>query len=473
VIGVACHFPGAPDKDAFWRNLATGTSSVTEVPGSRWDVDRYYSPEPAPGRTVSRWGGFLDAIEDFDPAYFGIDESVAAQVDPLIRQYLEVTAECVADAGLTPGELSAHRVGVFAGARSANFGMYHAGGGRDRIGGMAQNFVAAQPAQFLNLRGPNLVVDSACSSSLVAVHLAGQSLRAGECDLALAGGVEILLDQVPFVGLSEARTLSPTGRCHTFDERADGIVLGEGAGALLLRRLADALRDGDRVYAVIEGGAVNNDGRTMGITTPNPEAQRDVIERALRAAGVGAGQVGYVEAHGTGTMIGDPMELKALTSVFRADTDARGFCGVGSVKTNIGHLLSAAGIAGLVKVILALRHRQLPPTLNCDRINPRFRFEDSPLYPVRELREWDGPRRRRAGVSSFGFGGTNAHLIVAEPDPVWAGRYPVRRSPLPPIRYRRRRYWFDPAAVPVPTPELAVAAHNGNGRPAPFFELRF
>jgi acyl transferase domain-containing protein len=473
VIGIACHFPGAPDKDTFWRNLVGGTDSITEVPSSRWDVRRFYADQAQPGRSVSKWGGFLDAIEDFDPAYFGIAEDQAAQVDPLMRQFLEVCVECVADAGYQRTELAGRRVGVFAGARTSSFGANQAQSGLGSISGMAQNFIAAHVAHFLDLHGPNLVIDSACSSSLVSVHLAAQSLRTGECELALAGGVEILLDEIPFVGLSEGGALSPTGRCRAFGADADGIVLGEGAGVLLLKRLDHALRDGDRIYAVLDGGAINNDGRTMGITTPNPAAQRDVIQQALAAADCVAADIGYVETHGTGTMIGDPMELKALTEVFRLSTTDTGRCGVGSVKSNIGHLLSAAGIAGLIKVILAIQHRTLPPTLHCAATNPRFRFEDSPLFPVREAGDWPGADRpRRAGVSSFGFGGTNAHLIVRE----LVEEHDPRRAPLPPIRFDRRRWWFDPVVPTARTPELLSTTGNGKangGGARPFFELRF
>ncbi|MFF7240917.1 SDR family NAD(P)-dependent oxidoreductase [Streptomyces collinus] len=467
VVGIAAHFPGAPDHATFWRNLVGGVDSVTEVPPSRWDADRFWHPAPQPGRTVSKWGGFLDGIEDFDPDFFRLDPAGAAHVDPLVRQFLEAGAECLADAGLTPAEVAGRRVGVFAGARAANFGAHHAAATTHSISGMAQNFIAAHLSHYLDVRGPAVVVDSACSSALVAVHLAAQSLRTGESDLVIAGGVEILLDEVPFVGMSGAGALSPSGRCHTFDERADGIVLGEGVGALLLKRAEDAIRDGDRVYAVIEGSAVNNDGRTMGITTPNPRAQREVVESALAAAGVSPAQLGYVEAHGTGTMIGDPMELKALTEVLRGATDEVGFCGVGSVKTNIGHTLSAAGIAGLIKVVLSVHHGQLPPTLHCATLNRRFEFDRSPLFPVRELRDWTGRDGvRRAGVSSFGFGGTNAHMVVRQaPD----DHVPLR-EPLDPPRYRRRRFWFD---VPVPASANGNGRHDGPTPPAPFFQIQF
>ncbi|GAA2710208.1 MULTISPECIES: SDR family NAD(P)-dependent oxidoreductase [Streptomyces] len=464
VVGIAAHFPGAPDHHAFWRNLVSGTDSVTEVPASRWDADRLW-----PQATVSKWGGFLDGIEDFDPEYFRLDPAAASHIDPLVRQVLETGAECLADAGLTPGEVAGRRVGVFAGARSANFGAHHGTAGPHAISGVAQNFIAAQLSHFLDLRGPAVVVDTACSSALVAVHMAARSLRAGESDLAFAAGVDILLDEVPFVGMSGAGALSPTGRCRTFDERADGIVLGEGAGMLLLKRLPDALRDGDRIYAVIEGSAVNNDGRTMGITTPNPRAQREVIEAAWADAAVSPEQIGYVEAHGTGTMIGDPMELKALTEAFRGGTDAIGFCGVGSVKTNIGHTLSAAGMAGLIKVVLAVHHAQLPPTLHCETLNRRFRFEESPLFPVRELRDFAGAGasggERRAAVSSFGFGGTNAHMVVCQAP----GGHVPSRTALEAPRYRRRRFWFDAPAAPAPAPAPVAVAEA----PAPFFEIDF
>ncbi|MEV7471128.1 beta-ketoacyl synthase N-terminal-like domain-containing protein, partial [Streptomyces kronopolitis] len=469
VIGIAAHFPGAPDHGTFWRNLMSATDSVTEVPPSRWDKDRFWRPDPQPGTTVSKWGGFLDAIEDFDPEHFRIDPAGAAHVDPLVRQVLETGVECLADAGLTPEEVAGRRVGVFAGARAANYGAHIAAAGPHSISGMAQNFIAAQLSHHLDLRGPAVVVDTACSSALVAVHMAAAGLRTGECDLAFASGVDILLDEVPFVGMSGAGALSPTGRCHTFDERADGIVLGEGAGTLLLKRLSDAVRDGDRIYAVIEGSAVNNDGRTMGITTPNPRAQREVIEAALADAGVSPDRLGYVEAHGTGTMIGDPMELKALTEAFRARTDEVGFCGVGSVKTNIGHTLSAAGMAGLIKVLLSVHHAQLPPTLHCATLNRRFRFEESPLFPVREPRDFTGrDGTRRAAVSSFGFGGTNAHMVVRQAPEA----HVPARGPLDPPRYRRRRFWFD-APADAPAQPVQPPARTPVPAPAPFFELQF
>ncbi|MER7013148.1 beta-ketoacyl synthase N-terminal-like domain-containing protein [Saccharopolyspora sp. NPDC000359] len=457
VIGLACRFPGAPDPAAYWRNLVEGRDSVREVPSSRWDVDALYSPERQPGRSTSKWGGFIDDAAEFDPDYFGFDDSTAQYLDPLVRKALEVGAECFRDAGYREEELKGRAVGVYVGSRSANYREYVRPLPPAAIIGLNQNFIAAHLSQAFDLTGPNMVVDTACSSSLVTVHLACQALAAGEAELALAGGVDLLLDEEQYLLLSEAGALSPTGRCRTFDRDADGFVPGEGGGMVLLKRLDQAERDGDRVLAVIESGSVNNDGRTMGHTTPSGAAQRELIERTLARAGIDARSIGYVEAHGTGTMIGDPIELQALTANFRRHTDDRAFCGVGSVKSNIGHLLSAAGVAGLMKVVLALHHQQVPPTLHCSVPNPRFAFPDSPFYPVTELRDFSGGAGlQRAAVSAFGFGGTNAHLVLRRAEPG-----AVRRGPLPPPEYRRRHIWFDRDR------QAAPAVTGERKRPAP------
>ncbi|MEV4306336.1 amino acid adenylation domain-containing protein [Nonomuraea sp. NPDC049624] len=469
IIGMACRFPGAPDVAAFWRNLTEGRCDVREVPVSRWDHRELYSPEPALGRSISKWGGFVDGIEDFDNDYFDLGEDEARALDPAIRMFLECCAACLADAGYDPAELRGRRAGVFAGARMSDYGRRVG----VRPGGLAsdQNFIAARVAHHFDLRGPNLVVDSACSSSLVGVQLAAQSLLAGEAEVALAGGVEVLLDENDYLQLSAAKALSPTGRCHTFDERADGFVPGEGCGVVLLKPLRAALADGDRVHAVIEAVAVNNDGRTMGVTTPNPEAQADVVRRALAAAGRTPREIGLIEAHGTGTLIGDPIELRALTRVFAEGGGDPGTCAIGSVKSNIGHTLSAAGIAGLIKAALAVEHGLIPPTLSCERPNPRFDFAASPFEPVTEPRDWPSPRV--AGVSSFGLGGTNAHLVLSEPPPRSGAR--PEREPAPAPVFRRRRLWLDrdpapardparePARDPARDPVPAGAAGPGHG----------
>ncbi|MDQ0912426.1 acyl transferase domain-containing protein/acyl carrier protein [Streptomyces canus] len=453
VIGLATRFPGAPDVDSFWAGLLAGRDAVTEVPASRWDVRRWYRPERAPARSMSKWGGFVEGIEDFDPAYFGFGDEEATCLDPAIRLFLEGSAACLREAGYDDGELAGQDVGVFVGARMSDYGA-RAGTWSGALRS-DQNFIAAHVAHHFDFRGPNLVVDSACSSSLVSVQLAVRSLLAGESRLALAGGVEILLDEKPYLELSAARALSPSGRCATFDERADGFVPAEGCGVVLLKPLAAALADGDRVHAVIEAVAVNNDGRTMGVTTPSPEAQARVVRRALEDAGRRPEEIGMVEAHGTGTLIGDPIELRSLTDVFAGVRP--GSCAIGSVKTNLGHLLSAAGIAGLAKTVLALEHGLIPATLSCERPNPRFDFSASPFFPNTRLSPWpSGAAERVAGLSSFGLGGTNAHLIAAALDPAEREGRPVRRSPLPPPRFHRRRLWLEPRrqerTAPAPAP---------------------
>ncbi|MGX1673377.1 amino acid adenylation domain-containing protein [Streptomyces sp. NPDC055400] len=457
VIGLSCRFPGAEDAAAFARNLLGGTCSVTEVPPSRWDVGELYRPELEPGRSTSKWGGFLDGIEDFDPEWFGMSEDEARCLDPAVRLFLEGSATCLADAGYGARELAGRDVGVFAGARMSHYGR-RVGERRGLVGmGSDQNFIAARIAHHFDLHGPNLVVDSACSSSLVALQLACRSLLDGESELALAGGVDVLLDEEPYLDFSAAKALSRHGRCATFDENADGFVPGEGCGVVLLKPLEKALRDGDRIHAVIDAVAVNNDGRTMGLTTPNPAAQAKVVRRALTAAGRRADEVGLIEAHGTGTMIGDPIELRALTDVFREETGRRGFCAIGSVKTNVGHLLSAAGMAGLIKAVLAVRDGRIAPTLFCERPNPRFDFAASPFYPSRTAHDWvpEPGRVRVAGVSAFGLGGTNAHAVVSQLDPALAAAHRPRPA-LPAPGFARRRLWLEAAPRSAPGPRPAV-----------------
>lgn len=454
VIGMAGRYPGAPNLEAFWKVLSGGRCTVAEVPRQRWDVDALYRRVWQPGAVTSRWGGFLEDVDRFDPEYFGIDPAVAADMHPGIRLLLEASDATLRSAGYQPSELEGQRVGVYVGGGTEGYGRVLREPGPASVTGLNQNFLAAQLAQWLNLRGPHLVVDTACSSSLAALHLGLQAMRAGDCDLCLVGGVDLLLDELPYLKLSAARALSPDGLCRTFDARANGLVLGEGVGAVLLKPLEKAVQDGDQVLGVIEGTAMNNDGRTMGLTTPNPRAQRDVVERAMTAAGVPASSVTYVEAHGTGTLIGDPIEVQALSAVIEPASTGRGVCGIGSVKSNIGHLLRAAGMASLHKVLLSLAHEQLPPTLHCEQPNPRFDFASSAFEPVTSLRPW--PERdglRRAGVSAFGFGGTNVHVVLrgARAD---ERRGEVRR-PLPDAAFERRSFW------------LAEPVNAGGERPAP------
>ncbi|MCM3269689.1 SDR family NAD(P)-dependent oxidoreductase [Paenibacillus elgii] len=440
VIGIGCHFPDAANPQQFWSNLKQGKDSMKEMPASRRLTAR-----AGQANSAERMGAFLEDIEQFDPAYFGISEAQAVQLDPLQRQLLEVSVEAAADAGYGKKELWNTQTGVFVGARTGNFSSKLDTYGKETVVGIGQNFIAAHLSHFYNLKGPNMVMDTACSSSLTAIHLAVKSIQNGECVLAFAGGVDILLDEAPFEVLGAAGVLSPDARCKTFSADADGIGLGEGCGVVLLKPLTRAIADNDRIYGVIDGSAVNNDGHTMGITTPNPEAQKELLEQAIQDAGIHPETISYIETHGTGTLIGDPLELKALTGVFAKYTDGRQFCGVGSVKSNIGHLLSAAGIASFIKVLLSLVHRELPPTLHCDRPNPRFQFDDSPFYIVQTHQPWgDGDGVLRAGISAFGLGGNNAHLIISN-EGIPASHMVPHPLTCPEVQFNRMRHWPDPA----------------------------
>jgi polyene macrolide polyketide synthase/mycolactone side chain polyketide synthase len=423
VVGMACRFPGgARDPDAFWRCLHEGVDAIGEVPANRWDVDRWYDPAPQkPGKMCTRWGGFLEDIAGFDAAFFGISPREAEEMDPQHRLLLEVAWEALERAGQAPDELAGRKGGVFFGLMNNNdyVALKRLLDDPTRIRahhstGMATSVAAGRVAYLLGLTGPALSVDTACSSSLVAVHLAIESLRRGECSMALAGGVNAILSPELSVAYSQAGMLSRTGRCKTFDASADGYVRSEGCGVLVLKRLSDALEGGDRVLAVLPGAAVNQDGRTSGLTAPNGEAQSAVIRAALADAGLTPADVDYVEAHGTGTNLGDPIEFHALGELFQEWRSAGRPVFVGSVKTNIGHLEAAAGVAGLIKAILAIQHREIPPHLHLQTPNPRLGAERYPLHIPTRPTPWPESGRRIAGVSSFGFSGTNAHIIVTE-----------------------------------------------------------
>ncbi len=423
IIGLSCRFPKAPNPKAFWEMLRNGVDAISEVPPDRWNVDAFYSPDQAvPGKTTSRWGGFLDEVDSFDPHFFGISPREAARMDPQQRLLLEVSWEALENAFVLPRSLAGSRTGVFIGISNFDYSRLQFDD-PDRIDayagtGNAHSIAANRISYLFDLRGPSMAVDTACSSSLVAAHLACQSLRNNESDLALAGGVNLILTPELTITFSQARMLAPDGRCKTFDARADGYVRGEGCGVVVLKRLSDAMRDGDNILALMRGSAVNQDGRSNWLTAPNGLAQQAVIREALSNAGVAPHQISYVEAHGTGTPLGDPIEMTALRAVLDGD-QPNGQVLVGSVKTNIGHLESAAGIAGLVKVVLALQNEAIPPHLHLKQINPYLSMDGSRLEIGTYLRPWkrrDQPRY--AGVSSFGFGGTNAHIILSDAPPV-------------------------------------------------------
>ena len=426
VIGMSCRFPQAPDLNAYWDLLRNGRDAITEVPPDHWDWRAFYDTDQSNGKkTYSRWGGFLSDIDQFDPFFFNISHREARLMDPQQRIFLEVSWETFEHAGYSVESLTKKQVGVFVG--SSNNGYYHqiqhALTAADHAAGVGnQNAIIANRVSFiLNLRGPSILVDTMCSSSLVALHLAMLSLQRGDCEVALAGGVNVLLSPEYYVAMSRMKAHAPDGHCKTFDHRADGIVFGEGAGAVLLKPLRAALRDGDAIHAVIRGSAVNHGGQTNGLTAPNPEAQAQLITRALERAGVKADSISYFEAHGTGTSLGDPIEIDGASRAFSEHTDRKQFCAIGSVKTNIGHLEPAAGISGLIKVILSMQHRELPPTLNFEKANPIINFEESPFRVNTELRPWETTGPRRAAISSFGIGGSNAHVVLEEAPPVTAG----------------------------------------------------
>ncbi len=421
IVAVACRFPGAPDPEAFWEVLSGGVDAIREVPEDRFDIDEFYDPDPeTPGKIYSRFGGFLDEIDGFDPEFFGISPREAVWIEPQQRLMLETSWEGLERAGYSPAALRGSRTGVFVGVAANEYAHLLSAESVDKIEpyfitGNALNAISGRVAFALGLEGPAVAVDTACSSSLVAVHQACQALHSGDCDLALAGGVNVLLSPVTIIAASRARMLSPNGRCATFDAAADGYVRSEGCGVLVLKRMSDAVRDGDRICAVIPSSAVNQDGASSGLTVPNGGAQQRLIATALARAGLAGGDVDYLEAHGTGTPLGDPIEVQAAGAVYGVARDADRPLLIGSVKTNIGHLESASGAAGLIKVVLSLQHEMLPQSLHFETPSPHIPWDSLPVRVVDKAIPWQANGRpRRAGVSSFGFTGTNAHVLIEE-----------------------------------------------------------
>ena len=418
VVGMACRFPGAEDLDAYWRLLSAGVDAITEVPPQRWDADGLFDENPmANGKVSSRWGGFLDRIDGFDPRFFGISPREAVEMDPQQRLALELSWEALDDAGIAPDGLRESRTGVFFGAMWNDYAC-SADGALDRFTehtatGQDLSIIPARVAYFLGLRGPAITLNTACSSGLVAIHQARQSLVLGETSLAVVGAVNLLIALENMVAMSRLGAMAPDGRCKAFDSRANGYVRGEGGGVVVLKPLSRALADGNPVYCVLRGSAINNDGFSNGLTAPNPAAQEQVLRDAYAASGVDPAQVDYVETHGTGTMLGDPVEAAALGAVLGAGRPAERPLLLGSAKTNIGHLEAAAGIAGFIKTALAVRNRSIPASLHFENPNPHIDFENWRLRVASERTAWpQGKRPALAGVSSFGFGGTNCHVVV-------------------------------------------------------------
>ncbi|MFI6475149.1 type I polyketide synthase [Streptomyces sp. NPDC050516] len=421
IVGMSCRLPEAANPQAFWELLRDGRSGITDVPADRWDASRLLDPDAtAPGKITTTRGGYLDDIAGFDADFFGISPNEAAMMDPQQRLMLELGWEALEDAGIAPAHLAGTRTGVFVGAMWDDYAIRLYKHGTQRIDrhsvtGLHRSIIANRLSYTLGLNGPSLAIDAAQSSGLVSVHLAAESLRAGECTLALVGGVNLAIVPESTIGSTKFGGLSPDGLCKTFDARANGYVRGEGGACLALKTLSQAVADGDRIYCVIEGSAVNNDGATPGLTVPSARAQEEVIHRAHERAGTRPQDVQYVELHGTGTRVGDPIEAAALGAALGTGRPADSPLRVGSAKTNIGHLEGAAGVVGLLKTVLSIWHRQLPPSLNFETPNPDIAFDELRLAVQQDLTPWPHPDRPLiAGTSSFGMGGTNCHVVLRE-----------------------------------------------------------
>ena len=430
IVGIGCRFPGnVRTPEDCWRVLADGIDAVTEVPGDRWPSDEYYDPDPkVAGKTNSRWGGFIPDASLFDPVLFGISPREAASIDPQQRLLLEVAWEGIQDSGRAPESLAGSRTGVFMGICSSDYERLSLEDAfsinSNTCTGAYRSVASGRISYLLDLRGPSVSVDTACSSSLVAVHNACQSLRSGESDLALAGGVSLHLLPEHYVGLARLGMLAADGRCKPFDAAGDGFVPSEGCGLVLLRRLSDALADGDRIYAVIRGSAINQDGRSNSLTAPSGLAQQDVVLAALRNGHVSPSSISYIETHGTGTALGDPIEVEALAAVLGAPVAGALPCVLGAAKSNFGHLEAAAGVLGLIKAALALHKEEIPANLHFKKLSPHISLEGTRFCIPTLSKPWlRGNAPRFAGVSAFGFSGTNAHLVLEESPPI-----PVRRT---------------------------------------------
>ncbi|MET0333894.1 MAG: beta-ketoacyl synthase N-terminal-like domain-containing protein, partial [Rhizobacter sp.] len=426
IIGMSGRFPQADDVRAFWEKLAQGVDCIEEIPAQRWDWQAMADLRSPSGKPVSRWGGFMRDVDCFDPVFFRISPREAEYLDPQERLFLQESWAAIEDSGYTPdtlaparGEAARRRVGVFAGVMHKDYALLgtelNAQGVPYPVA-LSQAGIANRVSFVCGFHGPSFVVDTLCSSSLVAVHLAVQSLRRGESEVAIAGGVNLSLHPAKYSTYNGMEMHSSDGRCRSFGKGGDGYVSAEAVGAVVLKPLAQAQADGDHIYAVIRGSSTNHVGSASGATVPSPKAQAEAVLEALRDAKVDARTIGYVEAHGTGTSLGDPIEIKGLTLAYRKYTDERQYCAIGSAKSNIGHAEPAAGICGLIKVALQLHHRMLVPSLHSEDVNPHLALSESPFFLQHEAQPWLNPSNtpRRAGLSSFGAAGSNAHLVIEE-----------------------------------------------------------
>jgi len=438
IIGMACRYPGADNLSRFWQMLESGTFPIREIPPDRWPVDRYYDPIPGtPSKMYVRSFGFMNGVDQFDSYLFGISPRDAARMDPQHRIMLEICWEAVEHAGISPAALAGTGTGVFVGVSGSDYAHRLTASESalelmdNRSGtGNSYSFTANRVSYALDLSGPSLVVDTACSSALVAIHLACESLDRRECELAICGAVSVILSPLVAISLCQSRMLSPDGHPRVFDAEANGYVRSEGCGAVILKRLADAVRDRDRVWAVIRGSGVNHNGKTCGIMAPSSKAQATLIAKTLQQARIDPRKISYIEAHGSGTPLGDLLELRSLSAVMGPRRGRKDHCWVGSVKSNIGHLECASGIAAITKVALCFEHARIPPQMHLSKINPGFEADHTRVRVAAHGAAW--PRTsspRIAGINAFGFGGTNAHIVMEEPpNPAPTRNPPARKA---------------------------------------------
>lgn len=427
IVGISCRFPGANGYEEFWNNLEAGVNSIQEIPADRWNIQDYYSADVLEaGKTNSKWCGAIDHVYDFDHRFFNISPREANNMDPQQRLLLEETWHCIEDSGIPLSLLQQQITSVYAGIMSADYLQEISSLDQQDIDSYAclgtyESLLTNRISYILNLKGISMPINAACASSLVAVHEARRALLHGDCDYAIASAVNLNLHPMKYVSFAQSRMLSSDGQCKTFDQQANGYVPGDGVAVLLLQRLDQAIADGNHIYGVIRGSAVNHVGKSVSLTAPKMESQQQVIQAAYQSAGVKASTINYIEAHGTGTSLGDPIEIEALTQAFRTDTSDNRYCQIGSVKTNIGHLESAAGMAGIIKVLMMMKHQKIPASLNIQTLNPMIDFDSTPFQVTTKCSVWeriDTDQPLRAGVSSFGFGGVNSHILLEEYIPV-------------------------------------------------------
>ncbi|WP_199852744.1 beta-ketoacyl synthase N-terminal-like domain-containing protein, partial [Aquimarina sp. Aq78] len=419
VVGMAGQFPEAGDVEVFWQNIAQGKNCISEIPKKRWDIDKYYQKgEAVAGKTYSKWMGALEGYDLFDPLFFNISPIEAESMDPQQRLFLEACWHTIEHAGYNPHVLSGSKCGVYVGCAYGDYQMLSREEQLSAQGftGGSTSILPARISYFLNLQGPCISIDTACSSSLVAIANACDGLVSGNIDSALAGGVNVMAGPDMHIKAAQSGMLSPDGKCHTFDQRANGFVPGEGVGVVMLKRLEDAEKDKDTILGVIQGWGINQDGKTNGITAPNTESQIQLEQQVYDQFDIDPNNIQLIETHGTATKLGDPIEVEGLRRSFKKYTEEKEYCALGSVKSNIGHCLTAAGVAGFIKVLQAMKYKQLPPTINFEQLNEHIDLKDSPFYVNTELKDWQvrESQQRQAAISSFGFSGTNAHLVMGE-----------------------------------------------------------